>query len=193
MARGPNYHVPFKRRREQKTNYYLRRKLLLSGEKRVVIRPSTKNIVCQVSSAHLKGDKVIAAATSKELAKTFGWPYSTGNLPTAYLVGYLLGKKAIQAGIEGGVADIGLRLHMNRTYGALKGIIDAGMDIPHGEDIFPSEDRLVGKHIEAYAETAGDAESEVKTFQKLVADGVDLGSISKTVASIKAKIDKQYA
>ena len=193
MAKGPNYHVAFKRRREQKTNYYLRRKLLLSGEKRVVIRPSTKNIVCQVSSAHLKGDKVIAAATSKELAKAYGWPFGTGNLPAAYLVGYLLGKKALKAGVEEGVADIGLRLHMNRTYGALKGVIDAGIEVPHGDDIFPAEDRLVGKHIEAYAETAGESEGDVKPFQKLVADGVDLSSVSSVVASIKAKIDAQYA
>ena len=34
--------------------------------------------------------------------------------------------------------------------------MDAGLDIPYGEDILPSEDRLKGAHIAAYNKNAGD-------------------------------------
>ncbi len=197
MARGPTYKVAFKRRREGKTNYYLRRSLLISGKHRVIIRPTVNNITCQVSDARMKGDVILAAAHSKELVKAFGWKYSLGNLPASYLVGYLLGKKAIKNGIEDGVADIGLRIHMNRTFAALKGIIDAGLDIPHGDEIFPDQDRLMGKHIEAFAsqvkEEGDDAEPGTShQFKKLMKDGVDLTKISSAVTDIMKKIDNAY-
>lgn len=157
MANGPNYRVAFRRRREGKTNFYLRRSLLVSGRSRVIIRPSSKNITCQVADAHLQGDMILANATSKELTKDYGWTFGTGNLPCAYLVGYLLGKKASKAGISTAVADIGLRVHMNRTYAAIKGVIDAGIDVPASEEVFPPEDRLNGKHIEDYVQKINDS------------------------------------
>ena len=201
MAKGPNYRVPFKRRRKGKTNYYLRRKLLTSGKHRFVIRPSNKNVTCQVADAHLSGDVVISVAHSKELVKQFNWNFNTGNLPAAYLTGYLLGKKALKAGVGDGIADIGLRVHIKRTYAALKGMVDAGVDIPHSEDsgIFPSEDRLMGKHIEEYSKLVKDnnknAEDDEKSsqFNQQFKDGVDVGKMSSVVADIKKKIDKQYS
>ena len=33
-------------------------------------------------------------------------------------------------------------------FAALKGMVDAGLGVPHSEDIFPSEDRLAGAHID---------------------------------------------
>lgn len=200
MARGPNYRVPFRRRREGRTNYYLRRSLLASGKHRAIVRPSEKNITCQIADAHLRGDTIAAVAHSKELVKNFGWKYSTGNMPASYLVGYLLGKKALKAGITEAIADIGLRIRIHRTYAALKGIVDAGLDVPHSEEIFPAEDRLVGKHIEEYAKQlkdeqgAGGDEQEVNTqFARYEKDKADATKISSMVAEIKKKIDKQYA
>nr|MDO8114413.1 50S ribosomal protein L18 [Candidatus Sigynarchaeota archaeon] len=205
MAKGPNYRVAFRRRREGKTNFYLRRSLLTSGRTRVVIRPTVKNITCQATNARLKGDMILAAATSKDLEKTYGWKYGTGNVPCAYLVGYLLGKKAAKAGLTEGVADIGLRTHMSRTYAALKGIIDTGIDVPASDEIFPPEDRLTGKHIEAYAKQikkeskeAGEAAEEGGSatpvqFAQIMKNGADLAKISSVVADIKKKIDKDYA
>ena len=160
MANGPNYRVAFRRRREGKTNFYLRRSLLVSGRSRVVIRPSSKNITCQVANARLQGDFIVAAATSKELVKDYGWTFGTGNLPCAYLVGYLLGKKAAAAGVSNGIADIGLRVHMSRTYAAMKGVIDAGIDVPASEEVFPDEERLNGKHIEDYVQKISNSTGE---------------------------------
>ena len=34
--------------------------------------------------------------------------------------------------------------------------MDAGLDIPYGEEILPSEDRLKGAHIAAYNKNASD-------------------------------------
>ncbi|MHA1683386.1 MAG: 50S ribosomal protein L18 [Promethearchaeota archaeon] len=204
MARGPSYRVHFRRRREGKTNYYLRRSLLVSGKRRVVIRPTVKNITCQVSDAHLKGDIILAAAHSKELSRDFNWNYNTGNLPTAYITGYLLGKKALKAGVTDAILDIGLRVHINRTYAALKGVIDAGIDVPHSNKIFPSDERLSGVHIENYAKLLNEREktkdegeeSETKPSSQFIAmkkAGVDIMKMSTTVKDVKAKIDKKYA
>ena len=36
----------------------------------------------------------------------------------------------------------------NRVFAALKGMVDAGMEIPHGEDVLPDDDRINGSHID---------------------------------------------
>ncbi|MEX2684929.1 MAG: 50S ribosomal protein L18 [Candidatus Sigynarchaeota archaeon] len=200
MAKGPNYRVPFRRRREGRTNYYARKSLLTSGRSRIVIRPSSKNVIAQVTDAKLKGDMIRAAASSKMLQKEFKWEYGTGNLPCAYLTGYLLGKKALKAGITNGIADIGLRTHINRTWAVLKGVIDAGIEVPADEDIFPDEDRLNGKHIESYAKQIKDAAKEagkdgvIKSASQFQFSKVkDSSKISAAVADIKKQIDKKYS
>ena len=33
-------------------------------------------------------------------------------------------------------------------FAALKGMVDGGLEVPHSEDIFPSEERLSGEHID---------------------------------------------
>jgi large subunit ribosomal protein L18 len=58
-ATGPNYKVPFKRRRENKTNYYKRFAMLKSGKPRLVIRASNKNLYLQLIEFDKKGDRVI--------------------------------------------------------------------------------------------------------------------------------------
>ena len=200
MANGPNYRVPFRRRREGRTNFYQRRNLLVSGRSRVVIRPSARNVVVQVTDAKLKGDMIRAAASSKQLQKEFGWKFGTGNLPCAYLSGYLLGKKALKAGLTNGIADIGLRTHVNRTWAALKGVIDAGFEVPADEEVFPEADRLTGKHIESYAKQVKDAtkeageKGEIESASPFQFGKVnDSTKISAAVAEIKKKIDSKYA
>ena len=66
------------------------------------------------------------------------------------MAGYALGKKAISAGNHEAVLDIGLAASSpgSRVFSALKGMIDAGLDIPHGTSVLPSEERLGGKHID---------------------------------------------
>jgi large subunit ribosomal protein L18 len=166
---GPKYKVPLKRRRSQKTNYYRRRKLLLSRRTRLVIRPSNKHMIVQLINAKIEGDETIAHAHSREL-KEFKWiSCPTSNLPAAYLTGYLAGKKAIAAGIESAIVDSGLintKHYGSRFYTALKGVIDAGLDIPHNPSIFPSDERIAGKHIAEFGTLLSeDKEAYKKRFR----------------------------
>ena len=148
MATGPRYRVHFRRRREGRTDYRQRQRLLRSRIPRAVVRLSLRNASIQFIAFDPIGDKVLAQASSKELAEK-GWTGTTGNIPATYLTGYLAGKRALANGVEEAVLDIGQKVPVkgSNVFAALKGMVDAGMVIPHGEDIFPSEDRLNGKHI----------------------------------------------
>ena len=155
MATGPRYRVPFRRRREESTNYYTRRKLLTGHETRAVLRRSNRNVSIQFVEFSMEGDKILASASTRELS-VMGWEYTCSTIPAAYLVGYLAGKKAIAAGIERAVLDIGMQNPKvgGVLFAALAGMCDAGLEIPHGEGILPSEDRLMGKHIDEGIEAA---------------------------------------
>ena len=162
------YKVPLKRRRSQKTNYYRRKKLLLSRRTRLVIRPSNKHVIIQFINAKTEGDVTLAHAHSREL-REFKWINTpTSNLPAAYLAGYLAGKKALAAGVESAIVDSGLintKHYGSRFYATLKGVVDAGVDIPHNPSIFPSDDRIAGKHIAEFgALLSEDKEAYKKRF-----------------------------
>jgi large subunit ribosomal protein L18 len=153
MANGPRYKVPFRRRREGRTDYRQRARLLRARVPRAVVRISLRNVSIQLIEYDPKGDKVLVTAHSRELAK-MGWDKACGNLPAAYLTGYLAGKRAKGKGIDAAVLDIGLKVPAKGSgvFAALKGLIDAGVEIPHGEEIIPVQDRLMGKHIGADVE-----------------------------------------
>ncbi len=138
-----------RRRREQKTDYKKRLALLKSGLPRLVIRKSLENMRVQIISFDTSGDKTVASAFSSELGE-FGWKSGKGNLPAAYLTGMVAGLRAKKAGIKEAVFDLGLQTNTkgSRIYAAVKGAIDAGLSVPHSEDILPSEDRISGKHIQ---------------------------------------------
>lgn len=149
MAEGPRYRVPFRRRREGRTDYRQRQRLLRGRVPRAVVRISHRNANVQLISYDEVGDKVLAAATSKELTK-LGWTGATGNLPAAYLTGYLAGKRAMQNGVDEAVLDIGLKgpARGSAVFAALKGMLDAGVQIPHGEEVLPAPERINGAHID---------------------------------------------
>ena len=151
MATGPRYKVPFRRRREGRTNYHVRYKLILSKKPRVVVRKSNASTTLQLVIAEQKGDKTLLTVNSREL-KNFGFTASLGNLPAAYLPGLLFGKKMLALGIVEGIADIGLHASTqgNRIYAAIRGVVDAGVDVPHGSEIFPDDGRIRGEHIKKY-------------------------------------------
>ena len=149
MAHGPRYSVPFRRRREGKTNFRTRAALLKSGKPRIVVRKTLSKIIVQVIEYSPKGDKIIASSTSIDLKK-YGWSASTKSTSAAYLTGLLAGKRAQKKGVSEGVLDIGLNYPSKgaKVFGALKGVLDSGIDIPHGEGMFPGDDRISGKTID---------------------------------------------
>ena len=145
---GKRYRVPFRRRREGKTDYRYRLRLLKSGKPRVVVRRSNKNVRVQFVLYNREGDEVVSSAVGNDLKK-YGWEGSLGNMPASYLTGLLAGKRALQKGIKEGVLDIGHHESIKgaNIYGALKGVLDSGVEVPHGEEVIPAEDRIYGKHI----------------------------------------------
>ena len=140
--------VPLRRRREGKTNYPKRFNLLKSHLHRCVIRPSLQNMNVQMTMYSPEGDKIVVGTSSRALGR-FGWTIHKGNTPAAYLTGYLLGKKAQKKGITTAIVDTGLRTPTKggRIYACVKGIVDAGVKVPHSEEILPTMDRIEGKHI----------------------------------------------
>jgi large subunit ribosomal protein L18 len=157
MATGPRYKVPFRRRREGRTDYHQRKRLLRGRELRAVVRKSLRHTSIQLVDFTLEGDKVLVSAHSKELTN-MGWQFSTSNLPSAYLTGYMAGKRAMAKGIESAVLDIGLNVPVKGStcFAALQGMVDAGLYIPHGDDVMPSEERVKGHHISDDIESAMD-------------------------------------
>ncbi|QIB75049.1 50S ribosomal protein L18 [Halogeometricum borinquense] len=153
MATGPRYKVPMRRRREVRTDYHQRLRLLKSGKPRLVARVSNKHVRAQLASPGPNGDNTHAAASSEDLAE-YGWEAPTGNLPSAYLTGYLAGKRALEAGLEEAVLDIGLNTATpgNKVFAVQEGAIDAGLEIPHNEDVLAEWPRNRGEHIAEYAE-----------------------------------------
>jgi large subunit ribosomal protein L18 len=112
-----------------------------------VRRTNTKTIV-QVAEYRLGGDRILAHATSKEL-EGMGWSASSKSVPAAYLTGLLAARRAVAAGVGGAVLDSGLLKPSlgGKVYSALRGALDGGLEVPHSEEIFPSEDRRSGQHL----------------------------------------------
>lgn len=161
MATGPRYNVAFRRRREERTNYYSRKKLLSSHEARAVVRRSNRNVTIQLAEFGMEGDSILASASTRELP-AMGWTRSCSSIPAAYLVGYLAGKRAVAAGIEYAVLDIGMQKvkHGGVLFATVAGMCDAGLEVPHGEDVLPEEDRLLGRHIDEAIEAEIDGIKE---------------------------------
>ena len=192
MPKGKKTVVPHRRRRELKTDYHKRFRLLKSGKPRIVVRKSVKNITCQVVEYQTTGDKTLFSADSKELKK-FGWNVGAGNIPAAYLTGLLCGTRAKGKAKEA-VLDSGLRRSTkgSRIYAALKGAVDGGLDVPHSEDILPNEDRLKGQHVASYAEhlKKESAEAHKKMFSGYTKAKVAPETLPKHFDEVKAKILK---
>lgn len=188
MAQGPTYRVKFRRRREGKTNYYRRRRLLQSKLPRLVVRKTNKNMIVQFVSARVVGDSTDASAVSTELLE-HGWTAGTGNLPAAYLTGLLAGLRAKSRGVNEAILDIGLNTPVkgSRIYAALKGALDAGVEIPHKEDVLPDESRLKGEHIvEGYKHFTD--EKDTNMFSEVGKKKTAITGIPKSIEKVKQSL-----
>jgi large subunit ribosomal protein L18 len=148
MGDGPRYRVGFRRRREGKTDYRKRLGLIKSRKTRLVVRKSNRTITVQFVDFDVKGDLVRAGATSQDL-EAQGWTHSTTATPAAYLTGLLAAKRAKAKGIDEAILDLGRNepIPGGRIFAALKGVLDAGIDVPHSEDVLPDEKRIRGEHL----------------------------------------------
>lgn len=175
------FETKFKRRQLGKTDYKKRLALVKSNKIKIVVRKTDKQIIAQAVKYNPKGDETLASATSKEL-DGFGF-YGTNNTPSAYLTGLLLGKRMKD---KEAVLDIGRRSpsHGSVIFACLKGVVDAGVSIPHSKEALPSDDRINGTVLEKYAIEHAD---KFKVYEK---KGIKVDSITKAFNKAQAEIQK---
>ncbi len=141
-----------KRRRQNKTDYLKRLKLLKSKSPRIVFRKTNKYIIAQYVTSKEAQDKIEIGINSKNLIN-YGWPKeskgSLKSLSASYLIGLLMGKKILDKKLETPIVDLGMirALHKTKVYAFMKGLNDAGIEIKCTEEAFPSEDRIKGEHM----------------------------------------------
>ena len=197
MGHGPRYRVPWRRRREGKTNYYKRFKMIKSGKVRLVARKTNKHVIAQFVEARIEGDHTLAAAHSRELVKLYGWKGDTNNTCAAYLVGFLAGARALKKGIREAVLDIGLHApdRGSRVFAVLKGAVDAGVSIPYGEEILPDEDRIRCEHIAEWAKRLAEEDPEFyqRQFSKYLERGLKPEELPSHFEEVLARIKAEYA
>jgi len=190
MANRKPRTVLFRRKREQKTDYQSRLKILLSKQLRVVVRFTNSRVIGQIIEFQNKGDKVLVGVDSTAL-KEMGWGYSQKNFPASYLTGLLLGKTAKSKGIKQAIFDAGSisPLKKSKVYAFLKGVIDGGLTVPHEQkEIFPTEDHLSGKHIATYAQGLKGKKEYEQRFGQYIKSNNAPEKVSDAFAQVKHKI-----
>uniref|UniRef100_A0A6Q2YAJ7 Large ribosomal subunit protein uL18 n=1 Tax=Esox lucius TaxID=8010 RepID=A0A6Q2YAJ7_ESOLU len=95
------YQVKFRRRREGKTDYFARKRLVIQDKNkyntpkyRMIVRFSNRDIVCQIAYAKIEGDMIVCAAYSHELPK-YGVAVGLTNYAAAYCTGLLLARRLL--------------------------------------------------------------------------------------------------
>merc|ERR1711918_78883 len=95
------FQVKYKRRREGKTDYYARKRLVTQDKNkygtpkyRFVVRFTNKDIICQVVSSKIKGDICHCAAYAHELPR-YGLSVGLTNYSAAYCVGLLCARRLL--------------------------------------------------------------------------------------------------
>ncbi|XP_057959608.1 large ribosomal subunit protein uL18-like [Malania oleifera] len=197
---------------------------------RFVVRFTNKDITAQMVSASIAGDLVLAAAYARELPH-YGLKVGLTNYAAAYCTGLLLARRVLKKlemddEYEGNVEasgedfsvepaesrrpfrallDVGLvkTTTGNRVFGALKGALDGGLDIPHSDKRFAgfSKDSkqldaevhhnyIFGGHVAAYMRTLMEDEPEKyqSQFSEYIKAGIDADSLEGMYKKVHAAI-----
>merc|ERR1719510_2185934 len=95
------FQVKYKRRREGRTDYYARKRLVTQDKNkyntpkyRLVVRFTNKDVICQIAYAKLEGDVIIAAAYAHELPN-YGVKVGLTNYAAAYCTGLLIARRLL--------------------------------------------------------------------------------------------------
>ncbi|GJN94691.1 hypothetical protein Rhopal_007782-T1 [Rhodotorula paludigena] len=95
------FQVKYRRRREGKTDYYARKRLVVQAKNkyaspkyRLVVRITNRDVICQIVSSKLQGDYVLAAAYSHELPR-YGIKHGLTNWAACYATGLLCARRAL--------------------------------------------------------------------------------------------------
>jgi large subunit ribosomal protein L18 len=157
-----------RRRKENKTDYLKRLKLLKSKIPRIVFRKTNKYVMAQYVVSKQAKDKVEIGLSSKQLVK-YGWPKefqgSLKSIPASYLTGFLIGKRIIKEKKETPIIDLGMMrvLHKTKIFAFLKGLIDAGIEIKHKKDVFPDDEKITGENLKKdFSKTFNEIKSKIE-------------------------------
>ena len=152
MVKNKNKNRTFRFNRviRKKTDYRQRLELLKSGLLRLVIRKSNKTILVQI--VEYKDNKDVVLTSNKStILKKYGFKPGSSNLASSYLTGFLVGTKFLKNNKKNSelILDLGLQriFYGGKLFAAAKGVLDSGVKIRINEKVFPSEDRLLGKHL----------------------------------------------
>jgi large subunit ribosomal protein L18 len=177
-ATGPTFIVPYRRRRENKTNFQKRLALIKADAPRLVVRATNKSIIAQIIKFDAKGDITLVSANSAEL-ESKGW-LAQANTPTAYLTGILVAKKALSSGIKQFHLDIGMA---NASKGRILfataiGAKSCGIQI-NVDDELVDQSRLRGVHISEYAKNieSKDKSKYDKLFSRYTKKKIDVKNL----------------
>jgi large subunit ribosomal protein L5e len=95
------YQVKFRRRREGKTDYFARKRLVVQEKNkyntpkyRLIVRFTNTDVCCQIAYARLEGDHVVAAAYAHELPR-YGVKVGLSNYAAGYCTGLLLARRIL--------------------------------------------------------------------------------------------------
>jgi large subunit ribosomal protein L18 len=156
-----------------------------------VVRISNKNVNSQFITPKVGGDIVVSSAHSRQLRK-FGWKGSLKSTPACYLLGMLAGKMALEKGVKGAVLYNGVEPFIRgaRISAFVKGVADSGVEVPMGEEAFPSQDRISGKTIADYATKLASEDKSLhdKTFSGLLKEEFRPADYPKHFEEVKASI-----
>ncbi|MBM3229464.1 50S ribosomal protein L18 [Candidatus Parvarchaeota archaeon] len=186
-ATGPNYNVPFKRRRKGMTNYAKRLALVKSRLPRMVVRKTNSGVLVQFVGFETNGDKVLANCHSSSLEK-FGWkPHC--NCPTGYLSGLACARLAAKKGVTGFVLDIGMQTPTKGSvvFSALQGAIDAGLKTKFDSGIVDMA-RISGQHVAAHAKALKQKGNYDKVYSGYAKAGIDAEKLPELFQAAKSKI-----
>jgi len=234
------YQVKYRRRREGKTDYRARKRLITQDKNkyatpkyRLVVRFTNRDIVAQIIYSKITGDVVLTAAYSHELHR-YGIKFGLTNYAAAYAVGLLLARRHLTnigladkyigqkeaSGSDYTVADneegprpftalldVGLvrTTTGHRIFGALKGALDGGLNVPHSDKRFAgynAEEKklnpdvlrkyIYGGHVADYFKLlqSDDKAKFERHFSRLIKGGVKAsdfeGIYKKAHAAIRA-------
>ena len=136
---------------------------------------------------------MLSSAHSRNLKK-LGWKGSPKSVPACYLLGLLAGKRAKEKGVEKAYLYNGLSLFVNgsRVSALVKGVKDAGVDVPMSDEVAPSEDRITGKATADYAKSllAENKEKYSKVFSGLIKTGFKPEEYAENASALKQVILK---
>lgn len=198
---------------------------------RLIVRFTNKDVICQIAYARIEGDVIVCAAYSHELPR-YGVKVGLSNYAAAYCTGLLLARRLLkkfgldtvypgkevadgedysvedeegQPGAFRCFLDIGLYRTTTgaRIFGAMKGAVDGGLDIPHSTRRFPGYDAeggsynaevhrnyIYGKHVADYMEhLQGEDEALYqKQFSRFIKLGITSAGMEEMYKKCHANI-----